>query len=208
MSDSFITTLRTVFGSRHTFTETILNDKHLFVHEVKILDTLGHKITQTICSTTQPTEHHFQITNLAKNDVNHICIDGDFIPFGQEKYDSNSLKTTDSRPDCIVFDDKNFLFVELKVEQKPISWNKEDTKWKTFFGGVAQIEDFVNYWRANNFEIKNHYQNIIALVCMRFEPNFSIKSRGNNARNTEIFKRSQRLGFTITAHNHQNSYLL
>jgi hypothetical protein len=43
---------------------------------------------------------------------------------------------------------------------------------------------------------------------MRFEPNFSNLTRGNTARNTEIFKVSQKIGFSLIAHNHDTFFEL
>lgn len=198
MQNKTIIDLKSVF-SHHNFTATSLTLTPLYVFESKILDELGHPISITELSNLKPNKRYFKIINpIDNNSVSHICIDGHFIPFGQQKYDINSPSKNDGRPDCVVFDDSTFLFVELKLEQLEISFDNEKSKWKRFFEGLNQIEDFVNFLKSEGFEIQNYYSQVYAIVCMRFEPIF----RSNSARNNEIFKRTQKLGFEIIARNH------
>jgi hypothetical protein len=202
MQDKIIRDLRSVF-SDHSFTETTLTETPLHIYETNGIDESGYSIKFTVMTNAEPEERTFKITNLEEeNKVTHICIDGDFIRYGQYKYDKNSPERTDRRPDCIVFDDKTFLFVELKLEQKEISFGKEDTKWKKLLEGANQILDFVNFLRAKGFNVADYYSQISAVICMRFEPNFSILSRGNSRRNGERLKLSNRLGFPILAQNY------
>jgi hypothetical protein len=202
MQDKIIRDLRSVF-SEHSFTETTLTGTPLHIYETKGKDSEGYSIKFTVMTNAEPEERTFKITNLEEgNKITHIGIDGDFIPYGQYKYDKNSPERTDRRPDCIVFDDKTFLFVELKLEQKEISFGKEDTKWKKLLEGANQILDFVNFLRAKGLNVADYYSQISAVICMRFEPNFSILSKGNSARNNQRVKISQKLGFEILAQNH------
>lgn len=200
MQQKIILDLKTVFTD-HSFTEITLNNKLLFVYETAGIDAAGFAKTFTVMTNVAIETRNFKIVNKAQeNFITHICIDGDFIPFGQWKYDNNSSSEKDKRQDCIVFDDTTFLFVELKLNQEDATFGKEDTKWRKFFEGANQILCFVNFLRGNNFEVKNYYSKVHGIVCMRFEPNFSLK--GNTARNTEIFKVSQKLGFKIMAQNY------
>lgn len=202
MREQFISNLRAVF-SEHNFTETTLVDNLLFVYETAGIDFLGYAKIFTVMTTIAPEIRNFEIINtIAENQITHICIDRDFIPYGQQKYDVNNIARKDGRPDFVVFDDNNFLFVELKLNQEDATFNKEDTKWSKFFEGANQILDFVNFLRGNGFEIKDYCSKVCGIVAMRFEPNFSIKTRGNSARNSTIFKISQKLGFKIIAQNY------
>ena len=202
MREQFISNLRTVF-SEHNFTETTLANNLVFVYETAGLDLAGLYRIFTVISNIEPAIKNFEIINtIAENEITHICIDGDFITYGQAKYDVNSLKYSDGRPDFIAFDDNTFLFVELKLNQEDATFSKENTKWSKFSEGANQILDFVNFLRKRGFEIKSYYSIIYGVVAMRFEPDFSIKTRGNSARNNEIFKISQKLGFKIIAQNH------
>lgn len=155
-----------------------------------------------------PIVRHFKIINQNLNKTAHICIDGDFITFGREKYNINSLSFSDGRPDSLVFNNKKVLFLELKVDQEDDTESKEDPKWKKFFEGARQILDFVIFLRDNGFEIESYNSDIYAVVCFRFEPNFSIISNGNTQRNNERFKISQKLGFRLLAHNHNDVFEL
>ena len=92
----------------------------------------------------------------------------------------------------------------MKVEQEDATFGKEDAKWRSFFEGISQIEDFVRYLRNTSFEVANYYSRIYGVVCMRFEPDF----RSNTRRNSEIFKRSQSLGFPLIAHNHVKGFVI
>lgn len=202
MQDKIIPDLRSVF-SDHTFTETAFTGTPLFIYETKGEDSKGHSIKFTVMTNTESKEKTFEVINLEEgNKITHICIDGDFIPYGKEKYDKKSLKKKDGRPDCIVFDDKKFLFVELKLEQEDTTFGKEDTKWSKFFEGANQILDFVNFLRVNGLIIEDYFLQTYAVVSMRFEPNFSIMSRGNSARNGERVKISKKLGFGVVAQNY------
>lgn len=202
MRQKIILDLRTVFTD-HRFTEITLDDKLLFVYETAGIDAAGFAKTFTVMTNVAIETRNFEIVNKAQeNFITHICIDGDFIPFGQWKYDNNSSSEKDKRQDCIVFDDTTFLFVELKLNQEDATFGKEDTKWKKLLEGANQILCFVNFLRGNNFEIKNYYSKVYGVVSMRFEPNFSLKSKGNTARNTEMLKISQQLGFKIIAQNY------
>lgn len=76
---------------------------------------------------------------------------------------------------------------------------------KQFFKAANQIVDFTNFLK-NQFELKNtnlynfySSTNIKAVVCMRFEPDFSIINKSNAQRNTEKLKLRLRLGFEIIA---------
>lgn len=202
MQDKIIRDLRSVF-SDHSFTEISLNETPLHIYETKGIDSSGHSVKFTVMSYAESEVKTFKIINFKEgNKVTHICIDGDFIPYGQAKYDGKSLKKKDGRPDCIVFDDKTFLFVELKLEQEDATFGKEDTKWSKFFEGANQILDFVFFLRANELIVEDFFLQIYAVVSMRFEPNFSIISRGNSARNGERVKISKKLGFGIVAQNY------
>ncbi len=198
MREQFISNLRTVF-SEHNFTETTLANNLLFVYETAGLNLEGLYKAFTVMTNITPETKHFEIiNNIAENEVTHICIDGDFIAYGQEKYDINSFKYSEGRPDFIAFDDNTFLFVELKLNQEDVTFSNENTKWKSFFKGANQILDFVNFLRGRGFEIKNYYSKIYGVIAMRFEPNFS----SNTQRNTIRLKISQQLGFPITAQNY------
>jgi hypothetical protein len=203
VSNDIILNLKRVFSS-HSFTETLLDDEFLFVYEVSETNTLGTEIRKyTEMSNIQPAIRHFKVKNTALGTGTvHICIDGDFIPYGQEKYNPISISFSDSRPDSLVFNNQTFIFLELKVEQEDATETKEDPKWKLFIKGANQILDFVTFLRDSGFEIKSYYTNIFAVVCFRFEPNFSVMSKGNAARNSQIFKISQKLGFRLVPHNH------
>lgn len=197
MREQFISNLRTVF-SEHNFTETTLANNLLFVYETAGIDFLGYAKIFTVMTTIAPEIRNFEIINtIAENQTTHICIDGDFIPYGQPKYDTNSLKYSDGRPDFIAFDDNTFLFVELKLNQEDASFDKEDSKWKAFFRGANQILDFVSFLRGRGFEIKNYYSKIYGVIAMRFELN-----PPNTARNSEKFKIRQKLGFEVIAQNY------
>lgn len=199
MRQKIILDLKTIFTD-HSFTEITPDDKLLFVYETAGIDAAGFAKIFTVMTNVATETQNFEIVNkTAKNFITHICIDGDFITSGQWKYGNSSSKT-DGRPDCIVFDDTTFLFVELKLNQEDATFGKEDTKWKKLLEGANQILCFVDFLRGNNFEIKNYYSKVYGLVSMRFEPNFSLK--GTTARNTEIFKISQKLGFKIIAQNY------
>ncbi len=202
MQDKIIRDLQSVF-SDHSFTKTTLTGTPLHIYETKGKDSAGHSIKFTVMTNAEPNDRFFNINNPVEgNKVTHICIDGDFIPYGQEKYDSKSLKRKDGRPDCIVFDDETFLFVELKLDQEDATFGKEVTKWSKFFEGVNQILDFVFFLQANGLNVKDSFLHTYGVVSMRFEPNFSIKSRGNSARNGERFRISKKLGFEIVAQNY------
>ena len=197
MREQLISNLRTIL-SEHNFTETTLADNLLFVYEIAGLDLEGLHRIFTIMSNVAPEIRHFEIINtIAENQITHICIDGDFINYGQAKYDTNSLKYSDGRPDFIAFDDNTFLFVELKLNQEDASFDKGDNKWKAFFKGANQILDFVSFLRGRGFEIKNYYSKIYGVIAMRFELN-----PPNTARNSEKFKIRQKLGFEVIAQNH------
>lgn len=206
MVDKFILDFKNKFNN-HYFSEKILTNKDLFVFETSEINNDNKRIKYTKLSAEMPANRHFKINNnQINNPIAHICIDGDFIEYGNEKYDNLSEKFSQGRPDSIVFDNAKFLFLELKLEQEDLTWTKEDAKWKLFFEGAKQILDFVIFLKNNLFEISEYYSTIFAVVCMRFEPDFSTISRGNSARNTEIFKISQKLGFEIKAHNHTEDY--
>lgn len=201
MQDLFIQDLRNYFKSHH-FTETFSSEQNIYVQEIKGLDSNGYKIKYTILTGELPIERYFKIYNSLQAKIAHICIDGDFVPYGKYKYDNLSANLKDGRPESMLFDNQTLVFLELKVEQEEETFGKEDVKWKKFFEGVAQISDFVAFLRNNSFEVKTYFANIYAVVCMRFEPNF----RSNAKRNNEIFKRSKVLGFPILAHNHTNYF--
>ena len=202
MQDKIIRDLRSVF-SDHSFTETTLTGTPLLIYETNGKNSEGYSIKFTVITHEESELRSFEIINREKgNKITHICIDGDFIPYGQEKYDSKNSKWKDGRPDCMVFDDNTFLFLELKLEQEDTTFGKENTKWNKFFEGANQILDFVNFQRTRGFDIQDYYSQINAIICMRFDPNFSIKSRGNSARNSERAKVSQKLGFEILAQNY------
>ncbi|MBB6001979.1 hypothetical protein [Arcicella rosea] len=198
MKEQFINDLTDRFPE-HSFTKTSSKKTPLYIYEVSGLSNLEHTIKFTIMTESEPQERNLKVINmLNQNPITHICIDGDFINYGQEKYDYNSTNKKDGRPDCIVFDEKTFLFVELKLNQEDTSFDKEKSKWNRFFDGVTQIENFVSFLRDNNFEIKDYFPNINAILCMRFEPKFS----SNTARNREKYARSLKLGFEIKALNY------
>ncbi|MCU0450222.1 MAG: hypothetical protein MUC97_10360 [Bernardetiaceae bacterium] len=204
MRTRFVNELKTKLAASH-FNVTELGAPELFVWEVQTMDTDSHPIRQTRMEATQPVDLHFKLRNAQPNNqVAHICVDGDLIPYGQEKYDHTSPKHSDGRPDAIVFDDQMLLLVELKLAQEDASEHKEDPKWKSFFYGVAQIEDFVRFLQNNQINLASIFAKVQAVVCMRFEPRFE----SNTRRNTELFKRSKQLGFLISAHNHTNYFKL
>jgi len=203
MLNTVINNLRNTFPNNN-FTEIILEEKDLYVQEIDAIDAHGHKIKCTNMTEVMQQQRCFMIENKNNTPTAHICIDGDFIPYGLQKYDTNSDESKDGRPDSIVFNSSTFLFVELKLEQEDATFGKEKTKWVAFFKGVTQIENFVRFLRSNSFEVKNYYNSIYAVICMRFEPSF----QSNAARNNEILRRSLALGFPIIAHNHQNKFIL
>lgn len=194
MQQSFTRDLLTTFPN-HSFTPTSLEATPLYIYEVKDLNELGHSIKFTVMTDIEPNERSFKVHNvIAENPITHICIDGDFIPFGQEKYDLKSEKFKDGRPDCLIFEQERLLLVELKLDQES---ETEKSKWNNFFKGVTQIEDFVTFLRNNHFEVTAYFPRVSAVICMRFEPVF----RSNTARNTEKYKRSSQLGIELIASN-------
>jgi len=207
MFNKIILDLKSAF-SMHNFTNTLRDNNFLFVYEVSEKDINGKIVNKfTEMSDKKPIIRHFKVNNPnPQNVIGHICIDGDFIPFRQEKYNHKRSSFSDGRPDSIIFDNNVFVFLELKVEQEDTTWGKEDAKWKKLFEGACQILDFVNYLRDNGFEINSYYNVVLAVICMRFEPNFSILSRGNAYRNKELFRISQKLGFEIKAQNNNVAF--
>jgi len=207
--DKIILDFKSVF-STNSFTATLYNDEFLFVYEVTEKDEWGKEIRKfTEMSNIQPTTRHFKVKNSDNmSQTAHICIDGDFINYRQEKYNNSSTSPSDGRPDSIVFNNQKFLFLELKVEQEEDTKTKEDPKWKLFFKGANQILDFVNFLRDYGVEIKSYLNDIYGVVCFRFEPNFSIRSNGNTQRNNQLLKISQKLGFRLIAHNHKDTFEL
>lgn len=201
MQDVFIQNLRNHFKI-YDFTENFSSEQYIYVQEIKGSDSNGYKIKYTVLTEQLPLERHFKIYNSREEKIAHICIDGDFIPYGQYKYDNLSANLKDGRPESMIFNNDTLVFLELKVEQEEATFGKEDAKWKKFFEGVGQIADFVAFLRNHSFEVKDYFANIYAIVCMRFEPSF----RSNAKRNNEIFKRSKSLGFPILAHNHANYF--
>jgi hypothetical protein len=197
MHNRTIDDLKTLFPN-NAFTETRSNSNQLFVYDVKKLDANGHKIGITIMSDTKLDDSRcFEIENsIIENEVAHICIDGDFITYGQHKYDGDSAKTKDGRPDCLIFDENRLLFVELKLDQEDATFDKEKTKWKKFFEGITQIEDFNRFLKRNGFDVKDIYSDVRAVISLRFEPIF----RPNSARNNEKLRRSIALGFPVISH--------
>ncbi len=194
MLHRFIFDLKRDF-SQYTFTESILKGQHLFIYDTS-------NLTEMIDN--EPATRHFKIMQSdPENEVVHICIDGDFIP----KHDSQSLAFFGIRPDCLVFDKNKFICLELKVEQEDATWEKEDSKWKKFFEGARQILAFIKYLRVNQFEVKNYYSTLYGIICMRFEPNFSINNKSNAQRNVQLFKISTELSFEIKPHNHLHDFL-
>jgi len=180
--------------------------QNLYVQEINTIDANNHKIKITELTEIEPNERHFKVSNLNNTKIAHICIDGDFIPFGQEKYDSNSPKRKDGRPESLVFSEKMLLFLELKVEQEDATFGKEDdVKWTAFFKGLTQIEDFVSFLRSNSVEVKDYFQKVEAVICMRFEPRLISNAR----RNTELYKRSNAIGFRILPpHKHEDAFYI
>jgi hypothetical protein len=205
MRDQFILDLKRHF-SAHSFTEMRASARRLYVQEINKFDESDNFIRCTVLRETPPTERHFKVSNKNQDEIGHICIDGDFITFGQRKYDDKSQSIDDGRPECLIFDDNTLLFLELKVEQEDATFEKEDKpKWKAFFAGVRQIEDFVQFLRNNSFEVKDYFKTVTAVICMRFEP----KLISNAKRNTEMVKRSMVLGFPISLpHNHEHYFEL
>jgi len=201
--DQIIPDLKKVF-STNSFTETLRNDELLFVFEMTEKNDSGKILRKfTEMSNIQPANRHFKIKNTDNNSKTaHICIDGDFISYGQEKYNDKSENYSEGRPDCLVFNNQIFLFLELRVEQEDESVSKEDPKWRMFFKGANQILDFVTFLRDYNFEIKSYYNKVIGVVCFRFEPDFSVLKNLNAQRKNQIQKISQKLGFVLVPHNH------
>ncbi|MFY7889701.1 MAG: hypothetical protein ACOVOW_12355 [Spirosomataceae bacterium] len=194
MQQLFTRDLLTTFPT-HSFTPISLKATPLYIYEVKDLNELGHSIKFTVMTDIEPDERSFKVHNvIVENPITHICIDGDFIPFGQEKYDLKSDKFKDGRPDCLIFEQERLLLVELKLDQES---ETEKSKWNNFFKGVTQIEDFVTFLRNNHFEVTAYFPRVSAVICMRFEPVF----RSNTARNTEKYKRSIQLGIELIASN-------
>jgi hypothetical protein len=205
MREQFILDLKRHF-SGHSFTEMRASSTHLYVQEINKFDDLANFIRCTVLMETLPTERHFKVSNKNQAEVAHICIDGDFITYGQSKYDEKSPKIKDGRPESLIFDNNSLLFLELKVEQEDATFEKEeDVRWKAFFKGLTQIEDFVKFLRNNSFEVSDYFQTVKAVICLRFEP----KLISNAKRNTELVKRSTALGFLISPpHNHQHYFEL
>lgn len=206
-SNSIILDLKSVFRS-HSFTETRLPDEFLFAHEVSEVNDLGKIIRKyTKITNIQPNNRHFKVKNTEiGTETVHICIDGDFIPYGKAKY--NNLRPdvySEGRPDSLIFNNKTLVFLELKVDQEETTESKEDPKWKKFSEGANQILDFVNFLKDNGLEIKSYYSNVFAVVCFRFEPNFSLL-RGNSQRNGQRVKLREKLGFDLIAHNYKEIF--
>lgn len=205
MQDEFILNLKSTFSS-HSFIETYSLGHNLYVKEVRVLGESNRKITVTKLSEIEPTERHFKISNPNAAKIYHICIDGDFIPYGQAKYDYNSTQHKDGRPDSLVFSQNTLIFLELKVEQEDATFGKtDDVRWTTFFKGLTQIEDFVRFLRSNSFEVKDYFNRVEAVICMRFEPRLV----SNTRRNTELLKRANAIGFRILPpHNHADNFVI
>jgi hypothetical protein len=182
---------------------SIKQAKKLYIYETNGCDANGFKIKHTVLLDRLPVDNHFKISHNSDTKLYHICIDGDFVPYGLEKYNLvDTNKNSDGRPDSLLMNAQKVVILELKVEQEEASFDKEDSKWKRFFKGVTQIEDFVLYLKQNNIRFEDYFTTVEAVVCMKFEPNFT----SNTARNTERLKRSMRIGFPITAHNHLEYY--
>lgn len=205
MQNKFILDLESTF-SLHSFNSEYASVLNLYVKEINRLDRNNHKIKVTALSEIAPIQRHFKIHNPNYTKIAHICIDGDFIPFGQEKYDHNSKKISDGRPDSLVFSENTLVFLELKVEQEEATFGKtDDVKWTAFFRGLTQIEDFVRFLRSNTFEVKDYFQKVEAVICMRFEPRII----SNTRRNTELLKRATAIGFRVLPpHKHEDIFLI
>lgn len=205
MQDKFILDLKSTFCS-HSFSTMYSIAQNLYVQETNTVDANSYKIKITKLSEIEPEERHFKVSNPNNTQIAHICIDGDFIPFGQEKYDSNSPKRKDGRPESLIFNENILIFLELKVEQEDATFGKEDDiKWTAFFKGLTQIEDFVNFLRSNSVEVKDYFQKVEAVICMRFEPRLV----SNTRRNTELLKRATAIGFRILPpHKHEDSFVI
>jgi hypothetical protein len=203
-STEILTNLKGTFLG-NPFTEISFRHEFLFTYESVEINHAGSIIRKfTEMTNSLPSNRHFKSRNInIESQTIHICIDGDFIEYGQENYDPFSASFSQGRPDSLIFNDQTFLFLELKVEQEAATVSKEDPKWKKYFDGANQILDFVNFLRANNFEVNSLQYNIYGVVCFRFEPDFSIISNGNAQRNSQLLKISQKLGFMLVAHNHE-----
>lgn len=197
MRQNLLDEFRTRFPA-NPFTETTSEASELFVFEQNTQNCQGKIIPITCLATTPPIGLCLKLQNkILNNKISHICIDGDFIPYGQPQYDPANTEIGHKRPDCLVFDDARLIFVELKLEQEELTFGKEDTKWKKIIEGAKQILAFVEFLKNENFDLGLFQSEKIGIICMRFEPNFSTISRGNAARNSEILKISQQIGFLV-----------
>jgi hypothetical protein len=204
MQDKFILDLERNF-KLHSFNVFYSFEQNLYVQETNTLDNNNHIIKITELSETEPAKRHFKILNPDSTQIGHICIDGDFIPYGQAKYDLNSKKYSDGRPDSLVFSPNTLIFLELKVEQDDATFGKkDDVKWRAFFKGVTQIEDFVRFLNHNSFKVKDYFTSVEAVICMRFEPKFV----SNTSRNTELLKRAVAIGFRISPHKNEDKFII
>lgn len=185
MREAFVEKITEVFTSR-SFQETTLNDENLYVY-----DDDTQKVT---IMTSSFVEKSFHIENSNINRVTHICIDGDFIPFGQYDYVGDNQER--GRNDFIAFNDGVLLFVELKLNVSEETTDKG--KWKNFSKGMKQLEDFIKYF-MENFPVYSFYDenNVKAIVCMSFYPSF--EARKNTQRNGEINKFYEETGIRIIA---------
>jgi len=194
----FLRDLKSIF----TFFETTLDNNNLYIYETE--KTNVNNIVQkfTIMKNIIPTNQFFHIINKPNNYITHICIDGDIIPYRQEKYNPNSLAHSDGRPDCMLFDNLKLFFVELKVEQLDSSFDKDKTKWRLFSKAMHQIVDFIEFLKIELNKIGKtifdfYPDNLIkGIICMRFEPDLSTQKR-NAQRNSERLKLSNQIGFEI-----------
>jgi hypothetical protein len=129
------------FLQQNTFTPTSLNGTELYTYD-------DNNLKRTIFTDILPENaNYLKVENTNYDEfISHICVDGDLIEHGKEKYNNYSVAYSDGRNDCILINDATFLFIEFKLEQLEISFDNEKRKWKTFKNGAEQIIEIMIHY--------------------------------------------------------------
>ncbi|MEY4902964.1 MAG: hypothetical protein RLZZ292_779 [Bacteroidota bacterium] len=195
MNKKFLKALKKDFPA-HAFSETTLSDKTLFVYEQEEKLEVGKNSFTVLSPNT--TKDNFKINNINKLPITHICIDGDFIPFAQQEYIVGDGQIGRKRNDCIVFSEKEILFVELKLN---VTTEEEKGKRAKLFEGMKQIKTFFLYLKEGLAEEFSYFpvKNCHAIVVMPSSPSF--EGKRNAQLNNELSKFKEATGLNITLSN-------